>query len=148
MKNCKGVTVIELVIVCICMILIIGFAMFSGISSVKDAEATALYVEMKNLMSAVSVVQTDINMGIVAELDQQQGVYYDGEYGSDEGYYLINKGTDITSRVIKNLNLKDLKNSYVVNFMTGEVRLLTPILIDKVIVETFEDVQLLVDLGE
>lgn len=145
MKNCRGVTIIELVIVCICMILIIGFATFSGISSVKDAEATALYVEMKNLVSAVSLVQTDLNMGIIADLEQ--GVYYDNVYDS-AGFYQINAGTDSGSNVIKNLNLKELKNTYVVNFASGEVRLLNPVVIDSVTIETFEDVQALVDLGD
>lgn len=141
MKNYSGISMIELVVIIVCIVLIIGFAIFSGIDSVKETEAAALYVEMKNLVSSVSLIQTDLNMGIITGLEG----FYDSEYPGEVGYYRINAGTDTTSDVIKNLNLSELKRDYVVNFITSDVKLLEPVSIGGVMVESFEDIQALVE---
>lgn len=144
MKKNQGISIIELAIVIIIMLIIAGFAIYNGYSSIEKAQATEIYTEMNNMISAVSGVVLQKELG--NENDEWLQSFYDEE-GSN-GWYLIygmNHAGYEESNTRKNLNLDSIKRDYLVNFETGEVNLAVPTEVLGRSVRTYESIRTLVE---
>ena len=145
MKNSKGVTMIELVIVMIIIVLIAGFAVFNGRSSIDKAEVAEIYSEISNVKSAVNGVMVQMNL----EGKEKDNGWLTSFYNaSGDGWYEIygaEKSEYATSDVRKNLGLDEIKRSYQVNFETGEVQLSVPVQLFDRTVQTYDDIRALAE---
>lgn len=147
MKNNKGISMIELVIVIIIMILIASFAIYNGTDSTEKAEATQIYTEITNVMKAVNgvMLQKELESGD----DEWLKDYYDKELGN--GWYEVygmNDSGYSSSEVRKKLSLDEIKRNYMVNYETGEVMLSKPTEVLKSTVRTYDSIRTLVQSGK
>lgn len=144
MNNNHGITIVELVIVMIIMILLVSFAVYSGIDSVGKAEATELYAEMNSLKNAVGGVMTQ--KFLLSGDDEWLKSYYDESVGN--GWYLIygigDPGYE-SSSVRKKLEMDSIKRNYMVSYESGEVMLSVPAEVLGVSVRTYDSVRALVE---
>lgn len=155
MKN-KGVSMIELVIVIILLIMIAVFAIFSTKTTNLKAEATALYAEMKNLKTGVMVVYQDYSAGII-DTYEVAGKYYNTTLVEDDGekwYVICGIGSEgetdeekYMPQVIEKLNIDELKRTYLVKFDTAEVKLQEPVKIGEYKIETYKDIETVIESG-
>ncbi len=163
MKNEAGVTMIELVIVLIITLVIATVAISSGQKTLTEADVTEVYVEMTTLKKAVNTAMLQMEMN--SDLRVEQGKFYDSEFdagrdtsvtygdnvlGSAEDWYIIygvtaekesEKAIYDISEVRDMLGLDSINHTYIVNYETGEVELLRPIVIDSKQVRTYEQVR-------
>ncbi len=143
MKNNHGITIVELVIVMIIMILIVSFAVYSGIESTKKAEATELYEEMNSLKNAI------ISVKVRKELEEQDDDWYENFYDEKSGdmyvIYGIGDAGYEDSKVRENLNLKTIRRRYIVNFEDESVMLAYPAEVLGSSVRTYDAVRNLVE---
>lgn len=143
MKN-KGVSMIELVIVIILLIMIASFAIFSTKTTNLQAEATLLYTEMKAVRQGVLAISQDYNYGIIDSINE--GEYYNVQDG--EWYVIYGIGEEEYSpEVVQNLNIEDLKRTYLVKFDTAEVKLEKPVTIGEYKINTYEDIETVIESG-
>ena len=143
MKNNHGITIVELVIVMIIMILIVSFAVYSGIELTKKAEATELYEEMNSLKNAI------ISVKVRKELEEQDDDWYENFYDEKSGdmyviYGIGDEGYEY-SKVRENLNLKAIRRRYIVNFEDESVMLAYPVEVLGSSVRTYDAVRNLVE---
>ncbi|MBO5179419.1 MAG: hypothetical protein J6B87_03640 [Clostridia bacterium] len=143
MKN-KGVSMIELVIVIILLIMIAAFAIFSTKTTNLQAEATLLYTEMKALKEGILAVQQDYNYGIIDEI--KEGKHYNTTSGDWCVIYGINE-PEYSPTIIENVNVDELKRTYLVKFETGEVKLEEPATIGEYKIETYENIETVMESG-
>ena len=149
MKKNHGITVVELVLVMIIMILLVSFAVYSGIDSVGKAQATELYEEMYSMKNAIGGIMTQKIMGDYE--DEWLENYYHVESG--EGWYKIystyvlreddnlkNQFEDLSAKY----ELDTIKRTYLVNFEDGDVELAEPIEVLGTMVKSYESVRALV----
>ena len=172
MKNQKGVTMIELVIVIIIILLITTFSVYTGKEAADQATATEVYTEINSMRAAVN------SISIKKELDSDfvlvEGEHYDKKVNDIAGLetidafetkygisveneweygnlYLIYGMDELdeynASEVRKNYGLDSIKHTYLVNFETGKVDLLESINLADRNVRTFEQIRALVDDG-
>lgn len=143
MKN-KGVSMIELVIVIVLLIMIAAFAIFSTKTTNLQAEATLLYTEMKALREGIRIVYQDYSYGIIDEIEE--GKYYNT---MDNGWYVIYGINDpeYSPTIIENINVDELKRTYLVSFETGEIKLEEPVKIGEYKIETYEDMETVMESG-
>lgn len=170
MKNQKGVTMIELVIVLIIILLITTFSIYTGQNSVDQATATEVYSEMNAMREALNGViikndiygyyeyvageQYDFKVSELAGTAQE----FENAYGIDiddaefDNLYIIVGMDDMAnyknSKVKEYYGFESIKHSYLVNFEKGRADLLKTIKLSNRNVRTFEQVRALVDDGE
>ena len=167
MKSQLCVTMIELVIVLIITLIIATVAVSSGQDTLTEADVTEVYVEMSTMQKTINtfILQMEMN----SDLRPEEGKHYDdtfdswknqnviGEYGygdnvltKAEDWYIIygvaadkklEKAIYDNSKVRENLGLDSINHSYIVNYETGEVELLRPLVIDSKEVRTYEQVR-------
>lgn len=170
MKNQKGVTMMELVIVLIIILLITTFAVYTGKDSIDQAVATEVYNEMnsmKNIVNGINIKQ-DLNENfsyisgehydfkvseLASTIEEFENAYnIDIDENDFENLYIIVGMDNLLeyekSEVRKYYGLDSIKHSYLVNFKESEVELLKSITIANRNVRTFEQVRALVDDGE
>ena len=167
MKKQSGVTMIELVIVLIITLVIATVAISSGQKTLNEADVAEVYVEMSTMQKTVSTVIMQLDMN--DDLELEQGKHYDidfetyknttleglGEYGDNVlanslDWYIIygvaaekesEKAMYDVSDVRETLGLDSINHSYIVNYKTGEVELLRPLVINSKKVRTYEQVR-------
>lgn len=163
MKNQLGVTMIELVIVLIIILVIATVAISSGQKTLTEADVAEVYVEMSSMQKAINTVMMQLEMN--TELRIEYGKHYDRDFdlgrdpsveygdnvlGSAEDWYIIygvaadkeeEKAIYDISEVRETLGLDSINHSYIVNYETGEVELLRPLVIDSKEVRTYEQVR-------
>ena len=144
MKTNDGISIIELVIVMIVMLLIVSFAVYSGINSLKKAEATELFEEMDSIKRAIASAKMRKDF---EEIDDDDWIedFYDEELSGD--WYII-YGMDDNgyeeSNVRKNLGLENIKRRYLINFKDEDVMLESSIEVLGSKVRTYDAVRNLV----
>ena len=163
MKNQLGVTMIELVIVLIITLLIATVAITSGQKTLTEADVTEVYVEMSSMQKTINTVMLQLEMN--SDLTLEQGKHYDMDFDSamdpsvtysddvlfnSEDWYVIygvaaDKATEKriyeNSEVREVLGLDSINHTYMVNYETGKVELLRPLVIDGKEVRTYEQVR-------
>lgn len=163
MKSQLGVTMIELVIVLIITLLIATVAISSGQKTLNEADVTEVYVEMSAMQKTVNTVMMQLEMN--SDLELEKGKHYDMEfdigrdtsveYGDNvlgeagDWYIIYGVAADLdaekeiydNSKVRENLGLDSINHTYIVNYKTGEVELLRPLVIDSQEVRTYEQVR-------
>ena len=144
MKWNHGITIVELVLVMIIMILLVSFAVYSGIDSVGKAEATELYEEMTSMKNALVgiVTQKEILDGDDAWLSS----YYNADMGN--GWYIVRASNELESGEVdlsSKYEVDLIKRSYMVNFDDGDISLLTPVEVLGSSVRSYESVRALVE---
>ena len=163
MKSELGVTMIELVIVLIITLVIATVAISSGQKTLNEADVTEVYVEMSTMQKTVNTVIMQLEMN--SDLELEQGKHYDIGFdigrdtsvtygdnvlGAAEDWYIIygvasdlesEKAIYDTSEVRETLGLDSINHTYIVNYKTGEVELLRPLVIDSKQVRTYEQVR-------
>ena len=143
MKN-KGVSMIELVIVIVLLIMIAAFAIFSTKTTNLQAEATLLYTEMKALYGGIRAVYQDYNYGIIGEIEE--GKHYNKKDGEWYVIYGISE-PEYSPEIIENINVDELKRTYLVKFETGEIKLEEPATIGEFKIQTYEDMETVMESG-
>lgn len=174
MKNQKGVTMIELVIVLVILLLMTTFAVYTGSESTNQAIATEVYTEINSMKSATNsiLIKKELNEDFILEegihfdkklsdeitideLKENYGINIDTPsefqklyliYGMDE--YGMSGDRYKSSNVGKNYGLDSIKHTYLVNFETGKVDLLNSLTIANKQVRTYEQIRALVDDGD
>lgn len=145
MKSCKGIVILELIIVIICIVLISGFAIYDSTKNIKKSQATELYEEFVAIKNAVDTV-------IVRRVMEDSGESYYNNFGDavvpDEDGYLFVYGKDEAG--YKNsgkrfdLGVPNLKRSYKVNFIdpkNNEIRLKNSVTLPGgVIITSYSDI--------
>lgn len=163
MKNQLGVTMIELVIVLVITMVIATVAISSGKKTLTEADITEVYVEMSTIQKTVNSVMLQREMN--PNLEIERGKYYDEEfdvgrdtsvtYGdnvlteADDWHIIYGVAADKAaekaiydaSTVRETLGLDAINHTYIVNYETGEVELLRPIVIDSKSVRTYYEVR-------
>lgn len=163
MKSQSGITLIELVIVLIITLIIATVAVSSGQETLTEADVTEVYVEMSAIQKTINTFMLQMEMN--SDLRLEEGKHYDKdfdsgrdtsvEYGDNvltkaEDWYIIygvaadlevEKAIYDTSEVRETLGLDSINHSYIVNYETGEVELLRPLVIDSKEVRTYEQVR-------
>ena len=122
MKENRGISIVELVIVMIIMLLIVSFAVYSGIDSIKKAEATELFEEMNSIKEAI--VSAKMKKEFEDLDDDWIKDFYDEELSGD--WYIIYGINDTgyeESDVRKNLGLETIRRRYLVNFVEEDIML-------------------------
>lgn len=167
MKSQLGVTMIELVIVLIITMVIATVAISSGQKTLTEADVAEVYVEMDTIHKAVNTVMLQKEMN--PDLRLEQGKHYDidfdtgrdtsVQYGdnvlgvAEEWCIIYGVSTDKesekaiydVSEVREYLGLDSINHSYIVNYTTGEVELLRPLVIDSKQVRTYEQVRMVAE---
>lgn len=144
MKWNHGITVVELVLVMIIMILLVSFAVYSGIDSVGKAEATELYEEMTSMKNALVGIVTQKE--ILDEDDAWLSAYYNKDMGN--GWYIVRASNELESGEVdlsSKYEVDLIKRSYMVNFDDGDISLLTPVEVLGSSVRSYESVRALVE---
>lgn len=144
MKWNHGITVVELVLVMIIMILLVSFAVYSGIDSVGKAEATELYEEMTSMRNALVGIVTQKE--ILDEDDAWLSAYYNADMGN--GWYIVRASNELESGEVdlsSKYEVDLIKRSYMVNFDDGDISLLTPVEVFGSSVRSYESVRALVE---
>lgn len=163
MKSQLGVTMIELVIVLIITMVIATVAISSGKKTLTEADVTEVYVEMSTIQKTINTVMMQMEMN--TNLRLEQGKHYDIDFdtgrdtsvqygdnvlGAAEEWCIIygvtadreeEKAIYDISKVRETLGLDSINHSYIVNYNTGEVELLRPLVIDSKQVRTYEQVR-------
>lgn len=167
MKKQAGVTMIELVIVLIITLVIATVAISSGQKTLNEADVTEIYVEMSTMQKTINTVM--MQMELNSDLTLEKGKHYDidfetykntileglGEYGDNvltntsDWYVIYGVTADLDaekeiyddSKVRETLGLDSINHTYIVNYKTGDVELLRPIVIDSQKVRTYEQVR-------
>lgn len=144
MKKNHGITIIELVIVMIIMILLVSFAVYSGIDSVGKAEATELYEEMNSIKNALGGIVTQKIMGDYDEEWLKDYYHVDG----GDGWYKV-YSTNSLQGTYEDLSDKYgmdvIKRTYLVNFEEQDVILEKPVEVLGSSVRSYESVRALVE---
>lgn len=170
MRNHKGVSMIELVIVIVILLIITTFSIFSGREAIEQAEVTELYVEMNSVREAVNSINVKKELNENFELTK--GEHYDkkaselnaveadfeDEYGIEiesgdfDDLYIIygmdELGEYNKSSVKQSYGFDSIKHTYLINFAKVKVDLLNVITVANRNVRTYEQVRSLVDDGE
>lgn len=144
MKWNHGITIVELVLVMIIMILLVSFAVYSGIDSVGKAEATELYEEMTSMRNALVGIVTQKE--ILDEDDAWLSSYYNEDMGN--GWYIVRASNELESGEVdlsSKYEVDLIKRSYMVNFDDGDISLLTPVELLGSSVRSYESVRALVE---
>lgn len=144
MKKNHGITVIELVLVMIIMILLVTFAVYSGIDSVGKAQATELYEEMNSMKNALGGIVTQ--MTLEDQDEEWLKSYYNKDLGN--GWYIVRASAELETGetdLSEKYELESIRRTYMVNFEEGDVSLLTPIDILGSSVRSYESVRALVE---
>ena len=144
MKWNHGITIVELVLVMIIMILLVSFAVYSGIDSVGKAEATELYEEMTSMRNALVGIVTQKE--ILDEDDAWLSSYYNEDMGN--GWYIVRASNELESGEVdlsSKYEVDLIKRSYMVNFDDGDISLLTPVEVLGSSVRSYESVRALVE---
>lgn len=144
MKWNHGITIVELVLVMIIMILLVSFAVYSGIDSVGKAEATELYEEMTSMKNALVGIVTQKE--ILDEDDAWLSSYYNEDMGN--GWYIVRASNELESGEVdlsSKYEVDLIKRSYMVNFDDGDISLLTPVEVLGSSVRSYESVRALVE---
>lgn len=143
MKN-KGVSMIELVIVIVLLIMIAAFAIFSTKTTNLQAEATLLHTEMKALYGGIRSVYQDYSYGIID--DFEEGKHYNSKDGEWYVIYGISE-PGYSPEIMENIGVDELKRTYLVNFETGEIKLAKPVNIGEYKIETYRDMETVMESG-
>lgn len=152
MKSSKGITILELVIVIICIVMISGFAIFESTKNIRKTQAVELYEEFVAVVNAVDAINVRRAMG-------DHGVSYYNEFGDavvqgEEGYVFIygkdEEGYENSGKRF-DLGIPDLKRSYKVNFIdpeNNEAKLKNPITLSgNVIISGYSDISTFINEG-
>lgn len=142
-KN-KGVSMIELVIVIVLLIMIAAFAISSTKTTNLQAEATMLYTEMKALHSGIRSINQEYTYGIIDTFEE--GKHYNEKDGDWYVIYGINE-PEYSPEIIENVNVDELKRTYLVKFETGEIKLKEPTTIGEFKIQTYEDIETVMESG-
>lgn len=170
MRNKKGVTMIELVLVIIIILIIATFSVLSGRETFNQATATEVYTEISAIREAVNGV--NIKRDLDEKFELTSGDYYDvkaselnqveaefeAEYGFEvengefENLYIIYGMDELEkyneSKVKNTYGFDSIKHTYIINFNKVEVDLLENLTISDKTVRTYEEIRALVDNGE
>ena len=130
MKKNKGISLIALVVTIVVMIILAGVSIFYGTrENITTAYETDMYTEILNVSDAAYQRSITNRLDSVRYpfvgtplTDAAPQVVNNVSYG--DGWYLL-KVTDHTE-----LGLENVENEYIVNYLTGEVVSLKPILHD------------------
>ena len=144
MRNNKGVSVVELVIVLIIMILLISFAVYSGSGSIEKAEATELYEEINSMHVAVNGIMMQKIMGDYD--DAWLSNYYNKDLSN--GWYEVIATNELTAGEVDlsdKYEMDYIRRTYWINFETGEVMLAKPIEVLGVEVRSYQSIRNLVE---
>lgn len=159
MRNDSGVTMVEIAIVLVIIIMIAAFAVMSGRTTLEEADASEVYIEMNSMKEAINsiIMKGNMDESFMIEKGKQYdlpfvpvpGVFY-GEnvtdYSSD--WYIIfgkdNEEAYKESKVKKELGFDAINHTYIVNFNTDSVELYKPITILNTQVRTYDEVRALV----
>ena len=144
MRNNRGVSVVELVIVLIIMILLVSFAVYSGSDSIGKAEATELYEEINSMHVAVNGIMMQKIMGDYD--DEWLSNYYNKDLSN--GWYEIIATNELESGEVDlsdKYEMDYIRRTYWINFETGEVMLSKPIEVLGVEVRSYQSIRNLVE---
>jgi prepilin-type N-terminal cleavage/methylation domain-containing protein len=140
MKNKKGLTIIELVIVIIILVLLAVIAVWSTSNIIKKAEASSVYGEFKAVYAGAVQLQNFYNAGTIEEyeigedyckkIEDEDGTWF-VIYGLNHMVDKMASGDRYSENVIKKWGLDELKRSYqvlfgdniVVKYLDGEYTL-------------------------
>lgn len=138
MKKDNGVSLMSLVVTIVVMLILASVSIYYGTrKNIETAYATDMYTEIKNVSEAtqqrfltnridanrypyVGTKLTDTNPKKIKM--QKNGVETEMEYG--DGWYLL------TPEHSLELNLENVENEYIINYLTGEVVSLKPIVFE------------------
>lgn len=144
MRNNKGVSIVELVIVLIIMILLISFAVYSGSGSIEKAEATELYEEINTMHVAVNGIMTQKLLGDYD--DAWLSNYYNEDLGN--GWVVVKATNELNASetdLSDKYEMEYIRRTYLINFETGEVMLSRAIEILGTEVRTYNSIRNLVE---
>lgn len=131
MRN-EGVTILQIVITVIIMLIILAVTIFYGQNVSKEARLAAIYneiIEIENVvkemkvLNEVQVIENVLSFNGEVDLQKVDSSSYPKELaGVGSGnYYLMNF---TSSRKLENvLDLENVKNNYILDFITGNVYL-------------------------
>ncbi|MBQ9266877.1 MAG: type II secretion system protein [Clostridia bacterium] len=145
MRKEEGISMIEVVVSIIILLMIALFAIYSAQSSAAHAKAVEVYAEMLSVQQAVETVRSQI--ALQDDFEPLQGVHFDAELSDDNAVIIYGSMQGTTSEVAKNLGINNLKRTYLVNFDSGDIRLMEPVDIQGTKIQTLSDAESLVNKG-
>lgn len=131
MKENKGISLITLVITIVMMIILAGITVYYGVQqNIDTAYETDRYTEMKNVSEAVQ------QRSLTNRIDPNRYKYVGTELSNSsskvvnnitygDGWYLL------TPEESTKLSLESIEKEYLINYMTGEVVSIEPIIYDE-----------------
>ncbi len=152
MKQKKGVTMIEMVIVVLILILLAITAIWPGKKVQTEAELANLYSEFKALHAGTLKIKQEYDMGLIEKEDLSKLFYQDEtrEFLLDDWHAVesISSG-HYNEGLMEELGIEELKRNYEINIMEGDVRLLAEEgeKIGEYKVRTYEDIVALNESG-
>lgn len=140
LNNKKGITIIMLIITVIMMIIIVSFAVFNAPKSTEEAKIAKAYTSLKTIKEACenalyyieinpteydeyyffgSNLQNKINTGMLTGIDINDlatkfGLASEADFSS-RTYVIKPAETDEEQRILKNLELKGVEETYIVD---------------------------------
>ena len=144
MKKNHGITIVELVLVMVIMILLVSFAVYSGIDSIKKAQATEIYEEMNSMKNALGGIMTQ--KMIEEQDDTWLANYYHEVTGN--GWYTVKATSEISGSEVdlsSKYGVDTIKRTYLVNFEEGDISLASPVEVLGSSVRSYESVRALVE---
>lgn len=137
-KNNKGVTLIALVITVVVLLIISGITISIGSNNAKKAKDNKLLTEVMMVQNAILQRKTKVELTkgnypgqklteigmdidvVISKLNSEKADKYEIIEKKDtnkSNYYLLSN----SNGGIKELNIKDTEDEYIVNYVTGEV---------------------------
>lgn len=144
MKKNHGITIVELVLVMVIMILLVAFAVYSGIDSIKKAQATEIYEEMNSMKNALGGIMTQ--KMIEDQDDTWLANYYHEDNGN--GWYKVKAANEVSGSEVdlsSKYGVDSIKRTYLVNFEEGDISLASPVEVLGSSVRSYESVRALVE---
>ena len=138
MKNNKGVTLIALVITIVVLLIISGITISVGSNNAKKAKDNKLLTEVVMVQNAALQRKTKVELingnypgqklteigididEVISKINSEKADKYEiieKKDTNESNYYLLSN----SNGGIKELNIKDTEDEYIVNYVTGEV---------------------------
>jgi len=148
----RGVTIIEMVIVVLILIILAIIAIWSSRKPSIQAEASAVYSELKAVYTGVLKIKQEYELENFE--DYTEGVHYNAKEidsaDSNKTWYIIYGIGDsrYNEKIMENLGVDELKRNYRVDFDTADVEFLDgPVKVDEYEIDSYDDIKTLMESG-
>lgn len=150
MKNNKGITIVEMVVVVLILILLAIISVWSSKRTNVQAEATMIYSELNAMHKGVLKIRSEYNNEIIDAYTS--GEHYNTQIvdsDNDVWYVIYGMGNDnYSEKIMNNLGIDEIKRDYKVNYDTAEVEFLNgPVKVDEYEINSYEDIKTLMESG-